>query len=98
MQIRPLTSITFEAVQQRTQLARTTGFRFDPGAIVPGRIVPDMLSMPTLQLGDPVIQLVLVKTCYLLLHAMDLSAGQTPVFRQRYTELTAQPAVLPADE
>ena len=35
--------------------------RNDPGSVLPGGIVPDVLGMTTFEVGDPVVVLILVK-------------------------------------
>jgi hypothetical protein len=43
--------------------ARLAAFRRDdPGTVLPGRIVPDVLGMTTFEVGDPVVVLILVKS------------------------------------
>jgi hypothetical protein len=43
------------------ELRRAACWREDPGAIDPGRIVPDVLRVTALEHGDPVAVLVQVK-------------------------------------
>jgi hypothetical protein len=43
--------------------ARFAAFGSDnPGTVLPGRIVPDVLGMTTFEVGDPVVVLILVKS------------------------------------
>ena len=53
---------TLLAVQLESEEALPAFGSDDPGAIHPGRIVPYVLRMPTLQIGDPVELLVLMET------------------------------------
>jgi len=73
MQVRSFFTVAFQALQNLSKSGGTTVFGFHPGPIGPGWIMPNMLSVSTLQLGDPVIQFILVKPGDSLLHAAGLA-------------------------
>lgn len=60
--------VTFLAVQLVAQHRIPACFGFHPGPTDQWRVVPDVLIMPAIQLGNPVVEFVLVITDYGLLH------------------------------
>jgi hypothetical protein len=61
--------IALAATKVLAERGHAARFRQHPGAIRPGRIVANMLVVPTCQLGDPVLFVVLVKADDRLFHA-----------------------------
>ena len=61
--------VTWRAIQRRPDVlpARLVGQH--PCAVLPGRVVPDVLGVTALQLGDPVPLFILMKTNDPALHA-----------------------------
>ena len=53
---------TGAAAQNRAHVSGSAAGRQYPGTDLPGRRVPNVLRMPTLELGHPVLLLVLMKT------------------------------------
>jgi len=61
--------------------ARLPSFgRDDPGSVLPGRIVPDVLGMTTFEVGDPVVVLILVK-------ADDAALTRRPVRKSQWSSV-----------
>jgi hypothetical protein len=50
----------------------------DPGTVLPGRIMPDVLGMTTFEVGDPVVVLILVK-------ADDAALDRRPVRKSQWS-------------
>jgi hypothetical protein len=63
-------------LQHDAQVRGTSLGRHDPGTQLPGRVMPNMLSVPTAELGHPVLFLVLVKSNDGLLHVSPAKLSQ----------------------
>src|SRR5688572_1272216 len=62
----------------------------DPGTVLPGRIVPDVLGMTTFEVGDPVVVLILVK-------ADDAALNRRPVRKSQWSSVDPiEPSVVAA--
>jgi hypothetical protein len=57
------------AIQFGTEASLPPFFRDHPGPYLPRRTVPDMLAVPAIEIGHPVVFLVLVKRNDFALHA-----------------------------
>jgi hypothetical protein len=71
--------------------ARLAAFgRDDPGTVLPGRVVPDMLGMTTFEVGDPAIVFILVKPD-------DAALNRRPVRKSQWSRVDPiEPSVVAA--
>ncbi len=68
IKIARITIVALSAIQQVSDHLFATFIRRHPLAVHPGWIMTNMLMMPALQLGNPMVLVVLMKTDDLLLH------------------------------
>jgi hypothetical protein len=64
-----LSCIAFAAIENGPQFFSPTLGSGDPGPVDPGRIVPHVLTVPTVELRDPVTRLIQVISDDFPLHA-----------------------------
>ena len=51
-------------------MALSAFWGLNPWPVAEGRVMSDMLAMSALQIGNPVVQLILVKSSYGLIHGV----------------------------